>query len=165
MRYPVVTAAFSLLLISACSEENMVRKPVQVKPAPVRPVPVIRSPTQPVPTEAVSREKTKAGSDREVPPPVASPPEATTSKPAEPEPVRKPPPKPKVAPRKPTPNKPRFGKKADIYDPQSPAYRLLQTSSEAMNRFPADGQGNIDWVQALQKGMIAPRAQRDREGK
>lgn len=55
-------------------------------------------------------------------------------------------------------NAPRFSAKSTLYDRQGPAYGLLQSAADALGRFPADSLGNIDWVQALQAKMIAPRA-------
>ncbi|MEN8801530.1 MAG: c(7)-type cytochrome triheme domain-containing protein [Thiogranum sp.] len=54
--------------------------------------------------------------------------------------------------------KPRFGAKSSLYDRRGPAYPLLQSAADALQRFPTDRQGNIDWVQALDQGLIAPRA-------
>lgn len=44
-----------------------------------------------------------------------------------------------------------------IHDPSSPAFGLLQEPAEAMSNFPTDRGGNIDWVQTLKQGHIAPR--------
>lgn len=54
-------------------------------------------------------------------------------------------------------SKPRFGAKSAFYDRQGPAYSLLQSAAEALKHFPVDKLGNIDWVQALDQGLIAPR--------
>jgi c(7)-type cytochrome triheme protein len=54
-------------------------------------------------------------------------------------------------------NKPRFDAKSALYDTQGPAYPLLQSAAKALKHFPADRLGNIDWVQALDQGLIAPR--------
>ena len=54
--------------------------------------------------------------------------------------------------------KPKFSRKSAIYDRNGPAYALLQSARQALGRFPADNLGNIDWVEALELGLIAPRA-------
>lgn len=54
-------------------------------------------------------------------------------------------------------NKPRFDARSALYDRQGPAYPLLQSAADALKRFPFDRLGNIDWVQALDQGLIAPR--------
>ena len=45
-----------------------------------------------------------------------------------------------------------------IHDPASPAYRSLQKPSEALRDMPLDRAGRVNWVQALQQGLVAPRA-------
>jgi len=61
-------------------------------------------------------------------------------------------------------HKPRFNPKSTIYDPKGPAFTLLQDAREAMATFPADYLGNIDWVEVLKHGLIAPRADLDGHG-
>ena len=34
----------------------------------------------------------------------------------------------------------------------------MQSAKEALQHFPADSQGNIDWVDALANGLIKPRS-------
>ena len=65
-----------------------------------------------------------------------------------------------VPPRPPQPkvvSNPRFDAKSRVYDREGPAYPLLQSAAKALKRFPADRLGNIDWVQALDRGLITPR--------
>lgn len=54
--------------------------------------------------------------------------------------------------------KPKFNRKSAVYDRNGPAYYLLQSARTALGHFPADSLGNIDWVAALDRGLIAPRA-------
>lgn len=54
--------------------------------------------------------------------------------------------------------RPRFSPKSALYDRAGPAFGLLQSARQAMLRFPADSLGNVDWVQALELGLITPRA-------
>lgn len=49
-----------------------------------------------------------------------------------------------------------------IRDPNNDAVGVFQPPVEAMANFPRDTAGNIDWSEAMRKGIIAPRA--DREG-
>jgi len=44
-----------------------------------------------------------------------------------------------------------------IHDPTNDAVRVLQEPVEAMEGFPRDKSGVIDWVKVLDQGMIAPR--------
>ena len=60
--------------------------------------------------------------------------------------------------------KPRFSRKSAVYDKRGEGYAMLQSSSQAMRSFPADAQGNIDWVGALESGLINPRAELRRRG-
>ena len=53
---------------------------------------------------------------------------------------------------------PRFSRKSEVYDGHNEDYALLQSPKAAMQRFPSDPQGNVDWVSALSQGLIAPRA-------
>lgn len=55
-------------------------------------------------------------------------------------------------------SKPRLSAKSAAYDRQGPAYSLLQAPLSAMGDFPTDTLGGIDWVAALQRGLIEPRA-------
>lgn len=45
-----------------------------------------------------------------------------------------------------------------IHDPSNDAVRVLQDPADAMQGFPRDNSGVIDWVQVLEKGMVDPRA-------
>lgn len=45
-----------------------------------------------------------------------------------------------------------------LLDPSNADARLLQDAHQALGAFPADGQGFVDWVAALDRGLIAPRA-------
>ena len=63
-----------------------------------------------------------------------------------------------AANRRPIVHKPLFSAKSALYDESGPAFVLLQSAAEALHGFPADAHGNVDWVQALDKGLIAPRA-------
>jgi len=51
-----------------------------------------------------------------------------------------------------------------IHDPSSEAVNILQQPYEAMDGFPRDSQGIIDWVKALESGIINPRKSVDGEG-
>ena len=51
-----------------------------------------------------------------------------------------------------------------IHDPTSEAVNILQQPHEAMAGFPRDSQGIIDWVKALDSGIINPRKSVDGEG-
>ncbi|WP_455217913.1 c(7)-type cytochrome triheme domain-containing protein [Kaarinaea lacus] len=44
-----------------------------------------------------------------------------------------------------------------IHDPQNDAVNALQPPVEAMKDFPRDARGVINWVEALDNGIIAPR--------
>lgn len=44
-----------------------------------------------------------------------------------------------------------------IHDPTNDAVKVLQEPVEAMENFPRDNSGVIDWVKALDQGLIAPR--------
>ena len=52
---------------------------------------------------------------------------------------------------------PRFSAKASLYDVRGPGYPLLQSAQSALRTFPADQLGNIDWVEAMRRGLIDPR--------
>lgn len=43
-----------------------------------------------------------------------------------------------------------------IHDPANPALKSLQDPSEAMAAFPQDRKGGVNWVRALELGIIAP---------
>lgn len=45
-----------------------------------------------------------------------------------------------------------------IHDPENAAIKTLQDPTEAMSSFPYDRRGGIDWVKALDLGIIEPRA-------
>lgn len=44
-----------------------------------------------------------------------------------------------------------------IHDPENPAIDTLQEPGEAMAKFPTDRRGGVNWVQALDDGIIKPR--------
>lgn len=44
-----------------------------------------------------------------------------------------------------------------IHDPLNDAVKILQPPSEALKDFPRDSRGVINWVEALDQGLIAPR--------
>lgn len=49
--------------------------------------------------------------------------------------------------------------KDGVHDPVGPAIKLLQEPGQALAKFPPDAVGNqVRWVQALEQGIIAPRA-------
>lgn len=45
-----------------------------------------------------------------------------------------------------------------IHDPNNPAITSLQEPADAMSAFPLDRRGSVDWVKALDLGIIEPRA-------
>lgn len=45
-----------------------------------------------------------------------------------------------------------------IHDPKNKAISALQEPAEAMSAFPLDRRGGVDWVKALDLGIIEPRA-------
>ncbi|MGD8591204.1 MAG: cytochrome c3 family protein [Gammaproteobacteria bacterium] len=45
-----------------------------------------------------------------------------------------------------------------IHDPKNDAIKALQEPSEAMSAFPLDRRGGVDWVKAINLGIINPRA-------
>jgi c(7)-type cytochrome triheme protein len=48
--------------------------------------------------------------------------------------------------------------KDGVHDPKSPAIGVLQEPGQALAKLPADTAGNyVKWVEALEKGAIAPR--------
>ena len=47
-----------------------------------------------------------------------------------------------------------------IHDPTNDAVKVLQEPIEAMQGFPRDKSGVIDWVKVLEDGIISPRASR-----
>lgn len=51
-----------------------------------------------------------------------------------------------------------------FYDTLSPAFGRLQTSAAALAGFPTDRFGFVDWVRALEQGLIQPRAELDAPG-
>lgn len=53
---------------------------------------------------------------------------------------------------------PTLSSKSRVYDSAGPGYALLQAPRAAMSGFPADSMGNVDWVAALERRQIAPRA-------
>lgn len=48
-------------------------------------------------------------------------------------------------------------KKDGIHDPDNDAANVLQPPYEAMKGFPRDGRGVVNWVEALDQGLINPR--------
>ena len=44
-----------------------------------------------------------------------------------------------------------------IHDPENPALPTLQDPVESMSAFPKDRRGEVQWVEALNKGVITPR--------
>lgn len=44
-----------------------------------------------------------------------------------------------------------------LHDPSNPSLKALQDPAESMAAFPQDRRGGIDWVAALEKGIIQPR--------
>ncbi len=63
-----------------------------------------------------------------------------------------------------TPLRPVHAAKREVYDPVNPSFDLLQAPRDALRDFPRDSNGRVDWVQALEQGLIAPRAERDGPG-
>ena len=59
---------------------------------------------------------------------------------------------------KPIVSAPRVSAKSHSYDPAGPGFKLLQAPREALLAFPADANGDIDWVQVLASRLISPRA-------
>ena len=51
-----------------------------------------------------------------------------------------------------------------FYDTLSPGFQRLQRPGAALAAFPTDSFGFVDWVQALEQGLIQPRAERDGAG-
>lgn len=45
-----------------------------------------------------------------------------------------------------------------IHDPKNDAIHVLQEPADAMAAFPQDRRGGVDWVRALELGIISPRA-------
>jgi c(7)-type cytochrome triheme protein len=45
-----------------------------------------------------------------------------------------------------------------IHDPDNDAIHALQEPAEALNAFPLDRRGGVDWVKAMELGIIEPRA-------
>lgn len=48
--------------------------------------------------------------------------------------------------------------KDGIHDPKNTAISALQEPAEAMSAFPLDRRGGVDWVKAMDLGIIEPRA-------
>lgn len=44
-----------------------------------------------------------------------------------------------------------------IHDPSNPALASLQNPDESMSHFPKDRRGEVQWVETLKQGVIAPR--------
>lgn len=49
----------------------------------------------------------------------------------------------------------------EFYDPTSPAYERLQRADEALGDLPRDRDGKVDWMPALNQGLIQPRQRID----
>ncbi|MDX1810478.1 MAG: cytochrome c3 family protein, partial [Gammaproteobacteria bacterium] len=47
-----------------------------------------------------------------------------------------------------------------IHDPNNPAIKSLQDPKASMNHFPFDRRGGINWVKAIDEGIISPRMSR-----
>jgi c(7)-type cytochrome triheme protein len=107
--------------------------PLQGRSTPVAAQPATGSPTTALP-EAVTASQAAA--------------------PGAPAPHRKPAPRPEPALQ--------VTDRDPIHDPTNPAYALLQKPSEALRGLPLDRMGRVNWVQALDAGLVAPRA--DLEG-
>ena len=45
-----------------------------------------------------------------------------------------------------------------IHDPENAAINALQEPAEALSAFPRDRRGGVDWVKAIDLGIIEPRA-------
>ena len=45
-----------------------------------------------------------------------------------------------------------------IHDPTNEAIKVMQEPSESMSAFPLDRRGGVDWVKAIELGIINPRA-------
>lgn len=54
---------------------------------------------------------------------------------------------------------------AQVHDPENPDFKMLQSPSEATARFPRDKNNRVDWVTALRRGRIEPRANVAGDGK
>ena len=81
----------------------------------------------------------------------ASAPEAPRGAAAEPAPAR-------VRVRPPAPPRLQVTDVDPIHDSSNPAYGQLQKPSEALTGMPLDRMGRVNWVQALDEGLVAPRA-------
>ncbi len=44
-----------------------------------------------------------------------------------------------------------------IHDPENPAIKSLQDPGESLSKFPQDRRGGVNWVQAINEGLIQPR--------
>lgn len=44
-----------------------------------------------------------------------------------------------------------------LHDPANPAIKALQDPAASLSKFPQDRRGGVDWVQALDQGIINPR--------
>ncbi|MCB1849751.1 MAG: hypothetical protein KDI83_03025 [Gammaproteobacteria bacterium] len=60
--------------------------------------------------------------------------------------------------------KPLISAKSEVYDRSNPSYPLLQSPREALTGFPLDSLGRINWVAVLERGLIAPRAEKRTRG-
>ncbi len=114
-----------------------------VRPAPVPGGEAEAATTGPAPSPVPG---TRAGGKRSSPVIEGAPQPAERRRRAPPRPVAK------VRTREAVRGQDRF------YDPQGPAYALLQKAREALAGFPLDPEGQVDWVRALAQGMIRPRS-------
>lgn len=44
-----------------------------------------------------------------------------------------------------------------LHDPSNPALKSMQEPGESLAKFPQDRRGGVDWVQAIEQGLIQPR--------
>jgi c(7)-type cytochrome triheme protein len=44
-----------------------------------------------------------------------------------------------------------------LHDPENPAIKSLQEPNESLAKFPQDRRGGVNWVQAIDQGLIQPR--------
>lgn len=49
----------------------------------------------------------------------------------------------------------------DLHDPANPDLKLLQDPAQALASFPVGLKGQVDWVRAINEGVITPRASLD----
>jgi c(7)-type cytochrome triheme protein len=44
-----------------------------------------------------------------------------------------------------------------LHDPENPAIKALQEPKDSLAKFPQDRRGGVNWVQAIEQGLIQPR--------